>query len=772
MGPGRVLVLLALAVAADSARADARSVLRQTPRLVLPSLARTPPPAPSKPAASLRLPVATELAIEREIDHAIEHGDMPGAVVVVGRRSGVSFRRAFGLAAVLPAPRPMTADAVFDLASVTKAVATATSIAALVEDGQLAYDEPIARSLPIFATEDKRGITLRHLLTHTSGLPAVNPVPTHPVGAREMLADIAGTKLVSAPGEQYRYSDLGFIALGEVVRHRAKESLDHFVARRLFAPLGLRNTRFVPGGGPRLVPTEKEGEAFLLGTVHDPRARALGGVAGHAGLFSTADELARFARMLLAGGELDDKRVLRAGTVARMTAPIEVPGARVALGWDSPDDPTRSVFSARSFGHEGFTGTSLWIDPQADRFVVFLSSRLHPDGKGRVAPTAQAIRALVAHVREEPRQPVVELGIERLLRNGAKLLGGARVAYLTHSAARDGEGRRSVDRLFEVLGARLVRIVTPEHGMSGTLEGPVPNGRDPRTDLPIVSLYGAASSAPAWQGVDTIVVDLVDVGVRFYTYLSALRTALESGRRVVVLDRPNPNGGLDVEGPVSLAAPPSLIDPHPLPVMHGMTFGELARMLLAERGLGTRLEVLPMTGWRRGMSFGDTGLSWFAPSPNLRSASAARLYPGLALLELTNVSVGRGTSTPFEVVAAPWLDAPELIRVVGPVAGVRFRAGDVTPSAGPYRGERCAAVFFALTDPAALRPVDLGLGLARALRLTHPETWETRNLGVLLGGSAARDALLSDEPLASVERTFAAQAAAFVERRRPYLLYE
>lgn len=761
MGLGRSLLVAALLLAADAAPRAARVELARAPRLALP---RVVSPAPALAEARLRLPARTQLAIEREIDRAIERGEMPGAMVIAGNRAGVFFRRAFGLHSVEPR-RPLGEDAVFDLASLTKAVATATGLAALVEDGRVRYDDLVAKHLPAFAAEDKRRITLRHLLTHTSGLPAVNAVPL------SRLEGIATTPLLDEPGARYRYSDLGFIVLGEVVARAAREPLERFVARRLFEPLGLGDTEFRPGSGPRLVPTEREGEAYLTGVVHDPRARALGGVAGHAALFSSADDLARFARCLLARGSLDGRRVLREETVREMTRALEVPGARVALGWDAPDEPATAALSARSFGHEGFTGTSLWIDPVRDRFVVFLSSRLHPDGKGRIAPTARAIRALVAGAALDPEQPRVELGIDRLAREGFARLTGRRVALLTHAPARDASGRRTLDLLASAPGISLVRVVTPEHGLSAYEEGAVPDGRDARTGLPVLSLYGAGASSRAWAGVDTVVVDLVDVGARFYTYVATLLDALESGRRVVVLDRPNPSGGLRVAGPVSRGVPRSLVDPHPLPVMHGMTLGELARFLAYERRIDPLPEVVPLGGWRREMRFEDTGLPWFDPSPNLRSPRAALLYPGIALFEFTNLSVGRGTATPFELVGAPWLDAPAVIQRVGPVAGVRLEVRDFTPASGPFRGQVCRGIQLGVHDPALLSPLSLAFALARALRQVHPRQWQYSGIGVLLRSDATLRALAAGASAEEVEAGFALELEGLAVRRRQWLLY-
>ena len=772
MGFRHAALFVALIAAADAASAGLHARLA---RLRLPSAPVVAQPARPSPRPEWQLPPDTQLGIERRIELAIDKGEMPGAVVVVGTRDRSLFRRAFGLAAVEPVKQPLRPDAIFDLASVTKAVVTATSVAALVGDGLLGWDDPAARYLPALSTPDKRAITLRHLLTHTSGLPADNAIDDEQLGLGRAVAAISGLPLASAPGERYRYSDLGFILLGAIVEARAKQGLDAFAQARLFGPLGLESTGFRPLPSPRLVPTEKEGEVFLRGVVHDPRARALGGVAGHAGAFSSADDLARFARMLLGKGQLDGVRVLSERSVREMTAPIEVDGARVTLGWDSPDDPARSAFSGQSFGHEGFTGTSLWIDPTRDRFVVFLSSRLHPDGRGRVAPLAQAIRAEVAGVEPVRAAPTLELGIDRLQAEGFQRLAGKRVALLTHDAARDRSGGRTTDVLFAAEGVRLVRLFAPEHGLGARQEGAVTDAVDARTGLPVFSVYGGGRDPSTLLGdVDLVVIDLVDVGARFFTYeasmLGMLRAATRAHKAVLVLDRPNPLGGERVEGPRSFG-PRSSVDPFPLPVVHGLSLGELARLFRGELALDVGLEVEAMQGWRRDERFADTGLEWYAPSPNLRSPRAAELYPGVALFELTNLSVGRGTPTPFELLGAPWLDAAALsARISAP--GVKLVQSEFVSDADPYRGERCHGVRFVVTDPARFSPIELGFALGAELRRLHPGEWEPGGFDDLLHAPPVFLQMSAGRAAPALVASFEPEVRAFRELRRQYLLYE
>jgi uncharacterized protein YbbC (DUF1343 family) len=770
MGLRHALLLSALLGAEDASLSIA--TLRTLPRWgPFPTVAR-PAEATPAPPALVRLPEAFQLEVDRTVEAAVRRRDLPGAVVVAGSREGVWFRRAYGRLAVEPVSLPMPVDAVFDLASVTKAVATATSIARLVEQHRLHYDDPVARWVPAFDRPDKAGITLRALLTHTSGLPADNRVEDEAEGLEHAVSSIARLPL-GRPGVHV-YSDLGFIVLAEVVRRAAGVPLDRFVEHEIFAPLGMRSTGYHPRFSARLVPTERDGDRFLRGVVHDPRARALGGVAGHAGLFSSADDLARFARALLFGGVLDGARVLEAETVARMTRPIALPDARVTLGWDSPDDPDASAWSAASFGHDGFTGTSLWIDPVADRFVVLLSSRLHPDGRGRAAPLGNALRRIFARARPTRVARPIECGIDRLAAEGFRGLGGRRVAFLTHSAARDRWGRRSLDVAYEALGSRLVRVLTPEHGLDARHEGRGPDTADDLTGLPTESVYAGAIDA-ALRGVDTLLVDLVDAGVRFYTYegsvLAALRAAARQHVKVVVLDRPNPLDGETIEGPTSDPAPRSLVNPFELPIRHGMTLGELSRLFVSELSLATDVHVVTASGWRRRERFDPSRQQWFAPSPNLRSPVAAELYPGIALFETTNLSVGRGTEKPFELLGAPWLDASRLVRDLR-VPGVVLRPTEFVPNAGPHRGEHCRGVSFRIDDPGRFRPVDLGFAIAAELVAHQSERWQRTEVGLLLGSREVALDIERGADAGTLGHRARRDADAFRLRRAPYLLYE
>jgi CubicO group peptidase (beta-lactamase class C family) len=337
--------------------------------------------------------------IEPEIAAAIARDELPGAIVLVLHKNQVVYRRAFGLRAKEPVEARMTADTVFDLASLTKPVATATSLFTLVEQGKLKLDDPMAKYWPAFAANGKDKVTIEQCLLHVSGLTADNAESDYADGKAKALERIAALKLQSEPGRRFRYSDVGFIVLGHLIELIAGESLDAVARKRIFEPLGMKHTGFRPKS-TLVAPTTREDGAWLAGTVHDPRARRMGGVAGHAGLFGTADDLAIYCRMVLNRGELGGKRVLKPETMALFTEPRPVPGGLRTRGWDCDTSYSANrgehFPKGKSFGHTGFTGTSIWIDPESQTAVIFLSNRVHPAGKGNVTKLRGRVATLAA----------------------------------------------------------------------------------------------------------------------------------------------------------------------------------------------------------------------------------------------------------------------------------------------------------------------------------------------------------------------------------------
>jgi len=338
------------------------------------------------------------------VEQAIRSGKAPGAVVIAGRRTGVVFRRAYGQRALVPEHLPMTTETIFDLASLSKPLVVGTLVQWLVEQGRLSLEDRVASHLPEFGARGKQALTVEQLLLHTSGLPPTNSLNDYRGSAKRSRELTLRVWPEALPERRFIYSDVGFIALGEMIERITGESLDRTAQRVIFGSLGMSETRYCPVmcDDDRVAPTELNygwARSPIRGEVNDPRAHRLGGVAGNAGVFSTGDDVARFARMLLGGGELDGKRVLSEASVKRFTLPRAVPGATRALGWD-----VASGFSAarghrlseRAYGHGGSTGTSLWIDPEQDLFVVFLSNRNHPFGRGKVLELQGAIADAVA----------------------------------------------------------------------------------------------------------------------------------------------------------------------------------------------------------------------------------------------------------------------------------------------------------------------------------------------------------------------------------------
>jgi CubicO group peptidase (beta-lactamase class C family) len=340
--------------------------------------------------------------IDAVVQAALERKELPGAVILIVHRNEVVFRKAYGRRALKPDPVEMTPDTVFDVASLTKPVATATSIMILLEQGKLSLSDRVSKHWPAFGEKGKDKITVEQLLLHTSGLVTDNDVADYMDGKDKAIERIAALTPQSDPGTKFVYSDVGYIVLGELVERISGMALDEFAWKNIFEPLGMKETTYRPKVSlkDRAAPTGQRDDKWMQGEVHDPRAFALGGVAGHAGLFSTADDLAIFARMLLQGGAHNRKRILAPLTVRLMTTSREVPGGLRALGWD-----VQTAFSSNrgelfprgeGFGHTGFTGTSIWIDPGSDTAVIFLSNRVHPDGKGNVTKLRGQVATLAA----------------------------------------------------------------------------------------------------------------------------------------------------------------------------------------------------------------------------------------------------------------------------------------------------------------------------------------------------------------------------------------
>lgn len=861
--------------------------------------------AHGEPPASQAVDRYNFTEINTLVDNAIAAKKLPGAVVVVGHDDRIVFEQAYGHRSLEPAVEPMTEDTVFDMASLTKCLVTATAIMQLYEEHKLDFDDPVAKYLPEFAANKKSKVTIRELLTHYSGLPPDVDLkdawglaaPDKAEGIRRALA----TPLVSTPGTHFEYSDINFITLGALVEKLSGEPLDVYAEQHIFMPLDMGHTKYHPfhctcgertlgffgayGHSvppsqpahpyrcnmsvcvpfvlhlyrePNIAPTtyDDEGTAatnpdfgqMLRGTVNDPTTRRMGGVAGHAGVFSTATDTALFAQLLL------DKLLrntgpfpLKQSTLKLMTKP-EQPAtaesnatiftadgqltkgvAERGFGWDinSPfARPRGSIFPIGSFGHTGFTGTSIWMDPGSDSYVIILTNAVHPRG----APPISKLRGQIATAAAkalgvgegEPSTPIAAAPSETAARTltgidvleathyaalaaAAKAHGNRlRLGLLTNQSGLDARGRRTVDMLANdapqfVPGLTLTTLFSPEHGIFGKQDTTKMSAeRDTDTHLPVISLYGTKDSdkRPRLEDLaklDAVVIDLQDAGVRFYTYETVVGYFLEAAAKanidVIVLDRPNPIGGEQIQGPVSDAGLESYTDYMPLPVRHGLTLGELARYINGERRLpsptspdvqvpiNAHLTVVPMQNWLRHEYLDQTGVAWVNPSPNLRSLTAATLYPGVALLDLTNISVGRGTSTPFEHIGAPYIDAPALAAYLNArnIPGVtfsptRFQIAEDS-NHYPYHGQTIPGLHITLTDRQALDALEMGIEIISALHRFYPTQFNLSKAAQLIANVNTMLALQNGEDPRNIASSWASDLSAFRKRRTPYLLY-
>jgi SSS family transporter len=847
------------------------------------------------------------------LTQAIAEKKIPGAVVVINHDGRTVFERAYGDRALEPVVEPMTKETIFDMASLTKCLVTATAIMQLYEHHKLDFDDPVAKYLPDFGANGKQNVTIRELLTHYSGLPPDLDLkdswglaaPDKAEGLRRAFA----SELTAPPGTHFEYSDINYITLGALVEKISGQPLDEYAQEHIFTPLHMTHTRYLPidkacgrfvdGDNslteseghavaackidgwrrerwiPQIAPTahDNEGSAatnpdydkLLRGTVHDPSARRMGGIAGHAGVFSTAADIALFGQALLdrLAGRASDFP-LQEATLKLMTQPEQpstaASGATIftedgktttgvatrGFGWDinsAFSRPRGEVFPIGSFGHTGFTGTSLWMDPGSDTAVVLLSNAIHPRG----APPISALRGQVATAAgralnlsstatssvsptsgslqpgrrsegknspppcSEGKRCPTYTGIDvleythfaDLVTIAARHSNRLRLGLLTNQTGLDSKGRRTVDVLFKdaaqaVPGVTLTTLFSPEHGLLGIKDSmKVGNDMDAATRLPVISLYGAKDeqrrpSMDALKDLDAVVIDLQDAGVRFFTFETIMGYFLEAAAKahieIIVLDRPNPVGGVAVQGPVSDVGVESYTDYMPLPARHGLTLGELALYFNTERRLPSptsaniqipikaQLTVISMTNWRRSQYFDDTGLTWINPSPNLRSPTAATLYPGIALMEMTNISVGRGTDRPYEQIGAPYIDAPQLAAYLTArkIPGVSFAPTNFPVAEDgnhyPFHGKTIPGIAFTVTDRNALDSPKFGIEIISALHQLYPQFELAKGMQIIANVDTMQALRNKDDPR-TIAAAWAADLTRFQHRRQPYLLY-
>ncbi|WP_419539619.1 exo-beta-N-acetylmuramidase NamZ domain-containing protein [Paraburkholderia bengalensis] len=755
------------------------------------------------------------------VSEEIADGRVPGTVIIAGTAESQTWQLVQGNRMLRPRIEPMTADTVFDLASLTKVVATTTAIMQLVERGKLDLAAPAARYWPAFGANGKAQITIQQLLSHTSGLPAEPPGHAgswHGTTRDALLRSIADIRPVAMPDERIIYSDVNFIVLGELVTRVTGLALDAYCREFIFRPLGMKDAGFTPDAAhaARSAPTTADSLGMRQGRVHDPLASALQGVAGNAGLFSTADDLARFARMLLRDGRADSDgatparsrhaHILRPESIAR----ISVPASTVAglpwrgLGWelDAPLSANRDRLPpVGAIGHTGYTGTGLWVDFVTRRYLIILTNRVHANKGGDAAPLrAQALAllssaaapvsareigealpgardalALAAHL--PAAKGPVRTGIDLLAAQGFAMLAGMRIGLVTNRSGFDANGQRTIDVLSHAPHVTLARLFSPEHGLDIAMDKPIADSTDSSSGLVVHSLYGQTTRFPrgALDGLDALVFDLQDAGVRFFTYETTLGYALEAAAAahipLIVLDRPNPLGADRFGGPSLDTGHESFTGYFPMPLQHGMTIGELATMFNEERHIGADLRVIPLGGYLRSMRFADTGLGWIPVSPNLRTFTALELYPDIALLEGANVSVGRGTPHPFEWVGAPWIDGGRLAAVLNSLRDdAHFERIDFVPTESAYRGQLCHGLRIIRKAPEGV-PGSLGVAIVATLHALYPQVFDLAATRDAIGSSGISQAIGNGARPDALDALMTREADGFRPVRQRYLRY-
>ncbi|MBT7866170.1 MAG: DUF1343 domain-containing protein [Opitutales bacterium] len=415
-----------------------------------------------------------------------------------------------------------------------------------------------------------------------------------------------------------------------------------------------------------------------------------------------------------------------------------------------------------------------------------MCNRIHPDGSGNVLQLRNDIGTLAAEAirdfdftKAKDALTKVKNGIDVLEDENFSVLEGLKVGLITNHTGRNRNGVSTIDLLFKSNKVALGALFSPEHGIRGEFDESVEDEIDSHTGLTIHSLYGSTRK-PAKESlveIDALVFDIQDIGCRFYTYIStmglAMEAAAESGKRFFVLDRVNPINGLNVDGPLRRGVS-NFTGYHEIPIRHGMTVGELARMIKTENNLELDLTILPVKGWRREMLFDETGLPWINPSPNMRNLTQAILYPGIGLLETTELSVGRGTDAPFEIIGAPYINHLELAEELNRlgIPGIRFVPIQFIPSSSKFEGQVCRGVNIILTDRENCPTVDLGIGIAHTLNRLYSPEFDIEKFNRLLMHPKVIEELQNGYSWQAITSSWASEKHRFIKRRKPYLIYE
>lgn len=782
--------------------------------------------------AAVGLDAGLNRTLDSLVTAGIADGAAPGVALAIGRHGRIVHMRSYGRIEVAPASAAVTDSTRWDMASLTKVVATTTAAMILEEAGLLDIEKPVSFYLPELNAPDKAKITVRQLLQHNGGFRSGAPLWRESSDVAGFLRAMNERPLAYNPGDSTIYSDWDLIMTGVIVERITGKPLDIFLQERVWGPLGMRETGFNPLGAERLASGESCMKLFrtnhpllpqiaaaeidtfwrkqlVHGTVHDENACALGGVAGHAGLFSSARDLAAFSQMMLNGGEYNGVRIVKATTVARWTS--RQGRSSRALGWDTPA-PRGSggrYFSPRSFGHTGFTGTSMWLDPEKGIFVVVLTNRVNPT---RANSKHEPLRRAVADAVQKAvlDAPVIEWnptppqtgarvvpGADRLFGEFSELIRDKNVALVSNHSGRLADGTHLADALHRHPNTTLKALFGMEHDIRSN-DYSLPRDAEAVIDKPTgvmkYNLYGEVHkpTPEMLKGIDVIVFDIQEVGARFYEHINILgfvmEAAAENNISVVVLDRPNPITGHKQDGFVTDDAYLYRFGSYTrVPVLHGLTMGELAKFYNDEKllrgGVTAKLHVVPMRGWRRSMWYDETGLPWTKPSPNLLTLSSLLAYTGTCLFEAVNVSEGRGTDHPFEYIGAPWLDnrgAVALLNDLG-LRGVRFEAIEFTPEQKPYHGRPpemtgvpLHGVAVRVTDRNAVEPYKVGVAMLWAMHKLHPDRieWNDAVLERLTATQRLKTMIKGGSTPAQIFASWEGEVAEFRTRSARYRMYE
>ncbi len=727
---------------------------------------------------------------QRVLHTAIEGRAFPGCTFQVGSEDQPLWTAAFGHHDY-SGRTPVTLDAIYDLASVTKVAGTTAVFMRLVALEKVRLDDPVSRWIPEFVADiddpqqraQRQRVTVEQLLTHSSGLGPWRPFYREVDSYAELIAAACQVPLVAEPGESHRYSDIGLMIAGEVAARAGGRSLPELERELVFDPLEMSDTWRCPPAEllPRIPPTEEDADSgeFVHGVVHDENARAGEGRTGHAGLFSTAKDLGKLAAELLRAAQ-GRSCLFPRQVVDQFFEPRRVGNTQRAVGWNIVPDSGGQILS-----HTGFTGTSLQLDLRRQRYIVLLSNRVHPTRDNQqIGRVRREFRAAVERqFASIPSPPAIERQFTELLQT----LEGKRVGLLTNHSSVDAEFRFLADRLHASPQVTLVCFFAPEHGLRGDRQAgqKVEDYEDDATGLPVYSLYSQRRIPTPEQlaEIDVLLCDLQDVGARFYTFVwtvvSAMEAASLENTQVVIFDRPNPIGLAHVEGAptrlnAGLIGPIWSGQPFGVPTRHGMTVGEIAT-LVNEAWATNRadLTVVRVPDYTRSTRFVDTGYPWVMPSPNMPTLDTATVYPGTCIFEGTNLSEGRGTTRPFELIGAPFVQPHHVAAHLNDAGlpGVRFREAWFTPTFDDHAGQLCGGVQVHVTDPDTFQPVRTGLVMLKAFCELYPEQVTVTSFASRLMGIPDLHRRIRTESVESLIDDWQADLLEFQQLRQPHLLY-